>query len=114
MNNGLSKKEKKAVSKAITAKLELLGVKDEITFIPSGKKIKVPVIENNQIKVQDGLPVMQELDVPLAMNALRRTVRNLRNAPIEQIEAFLSLPVPEQNVTESVETTGNNGTQLQE
>lgn len=111
MGNGLSKKQKKIVSKAITAKLELLGVKDEITYIPSGKKIKIPVIENNQIKVKDGQPVMQEIDVPVAMNALRRTVRNLRNGPVDQIEAFLSIPVPQ---AETSEEKTEVGTQLQE
>lgn len=95
MNNGLSKKEKKQMSALITKKLEAMGVKDEISYIASGKKIKRPVFdaESNQFKLEDGKLVMEELDVPVAMNALRRTVRTLRKAPVEQIISFLEMPL---------------------
>lgn len=111
MNNGLSKKEKKEISRALTKKLQAMGVTDEITYVPSGKKIKRPVLENNTFKIEDGKIVMEELDVPLAMNALRRTVRNLRNAPIEQINAFLSMPTPSaQPATETPSEAVESGT----
>lgn len=94
MNNGLSKKEKKAISKAIIEKLTSMGVKNEIQYVASGKKIKRPVFEGNEIKVEDGKVVFEEIDVPIAMNVLRRTVRTLRKAPLEEILAFLNLEMP--------------------
>lgn len=94
--NGLSKKDKRAISKLIEQKLVAMGVKDEITYVASGKKNKQPVFdtEKNEFKVEDGKLVMQDVDVPTAMNPLRRTVRKLRNASPEEIIAFLEMPLP--------------------
>lgn len=119
MSNGLSKKEKKVISKAITQKLEQLGIVDEIKFVPSGKKVKRPIFdpETNQFKVEDGKLVFEELDVPMAMNAVRRTVRVLRNSSVQEIEAFLALEVPSQSemgseeLTDVVEVSENGTTQ---
>jgi hypothetical protein len=102
MNNGLSKKDKKTLSKLLANKLKAMGVEDEIKYTPSGKKIKRPVFENDQVKVEDGQVVFEEIDIPVAMNPLRRTVRRLRNAPLDQIEAFLNMEVSTEPVTENV------------
>jgi hypothetical protein len=96
----LSKKNKKRVSKAITEKLLALGVKDEITFIGSGKiRQFYKKDEKGQVimeKDKDGklVPKSFPVEMPIAMNVLRRTVRELRNQAPETINAFLSMPVP--------------------
>lgn len=94
----LSKKEKKAVSKLLTQKLLSMNVADEIKYVASGKKKRLPAWdhEKNEVKVEDGKIVYEDIDVPTAMNPLRRTVRNLRNSSWEEIEAFLALEMPKE------------------
>lgn len=92
----LSKKSRKYYSALITDKLEAMGIKDEITMVPSGKKRKVmrlddtgrPVVENGKIQTEDQ-------DIMRAQNKLRSTVRNLRKQPEEVILAFLNMESPE-------------------
>ena len=96
----LTKKERKRVSKLITEKLLALGVKDEVTFIGSGKIRKFyKKDEKGQYimeKDKDGKqkPKEHDVEMPIAMNVLRRTVRELRNQTPGAINAFLNMPVP--------------------
>lgn len=93
----ISKKEKKRVSKLITNKLLAMGVKDEITMVGSGRirQFYRKDDKGNLIteKGEDGKPTPKLFDVemPIAMNVLRRTVRELRNQPVEVINAFLNM-----------------------
>ena len=93
----ISKKEKKRVSKLITNKLLAMGVKDELTMVGSGKirQFYRKDDKGNLItrKGKDGKPTPKLFDVemPIAMNVLRRTVRELRNQPVEVINAFLNM-----------------------
>ena len=98
--NHLTKKQRKYVSRAITKKLEAMGVKDEVTFVGSGKIRKFfkkdekcnLILETDK----DGKKVPKQFDVemPLALNVMRRTVRELRNQTPEVINAFLRMEVP--------------------
>lgn len=102
MSQYISKKEKKRVSKLITERLLAMGVKDEITFIGSGKyRTYYRKDEKGQIIMEkkDGKSVPKEfkVEMPIAMNVLRRTVRELRNSPVDVINAFLRMPLPGAN-----------------
>jgi hypothetical protein len=98
MSQYISKKEKKRVSKLITNKLLAMGVKDETTMTGSGRirKFWRKDDKGNLIteKGKDGkaVPKLFDVEMPIAMNVLRRTVRELRNQPVEVINAFLSMP----------------------
>ena len=101
MSQYISKKEKKRVSKLITEKLAALGVKDEITFVGSGKIRKyMRKDDKGQIIMEKNKdtgkmePKLFDVEMPIAMNVMRRTVRELRNSPVETINAFLSMPIP--------------------
>lgn len=100
MSQYISRKEKKRVSKLITQKLELLGVKDEITFVGSGKMRKFMKKDGKGGVIMETdkngkrVPKMFEVEMPIAMNVMRRTVRELRNSPVDTINAFLAMPVP--------------------
>jgi hypothetical protein len=93
----ISKKEKKRVSKLITNKLLAMGVKDELTMVGSGKTRQFYRKDDkgNLIteKGKDGkaVPKLFDVEMPIAMNVLRRTVRELRNQPVEVINAFLNM-----------------------
>jgi hypothetical protein len=95
----ISKKESKRISKIISDKLKLMGVKDEITFIGSGKKKKFYKKDDSGGVIMEKndrgelVPKVFEVEMPIAMNVLRRTVRELRKAPVEVINAFLRMPV---------------------
>ena len=98
----ISKKERKRVSRLITDKLLAMGVKDEITFIGSGKMGKFykrgddgKIITEKDKDTGKLVPKEFEVEMPIAMNVLRRTVRQLRNSPVEVINAFLDMPVPQ-------------------
>jgi hypothetical protein len=96
----ISKKNRKYVSRAITQKLLALGVKDEVTMIGSGRirQFYKKDAGGNIImeKDKDGklLPKQFDVEMPIAMNVLRRTVRELRNQTPEVINAFLKMQVP--------------------
>ena len=111
----LSAKDKKAYSRLLTAKLEEMGLRDMITYHPSGKQYRVYELEatpgQQPLRVRlneaqaanmhaagtkftldkDGKPVFELVDVPQARNILRNMVRNLRNQPRAQINAFLKM-----------------------
>lgn len=98
----ISKKERKRISRLITKKLELMGVKDELTFMGSGvfrefmkKDDKGGVImeKNKEGKM---VPKLFKVEMPIAMNVMRRTVRELRNSHPDIINAFLRMPIPDQ------------------
>jgi hypothetical protein len=102
MSQYISKKEQKWVSKQITRKLLAMGVKDELTFVGSGvtreywrKDDKGNLITE---KGKDGkaVPKLFDVEMPIAMNVLRRTVRELRNQPVDVINAFLKMPVQQE------------------
>lgn len=98
----ISKKEKKRISKLITQKLELMGVKDEITFMGSGKFRKFMkkddkggvIMEKNKETGKD-VPKMFDVEMQIAMNVMRRTVRELRNSHPDVINAFLRMQLPD-------------------
>jgi hypothetical protein len=96
----LSKKDRKRVSKLITKKLEAMGVKDEITFVASGKVRKFyKKDESGNLIMEEGKDGIKkaklfEVQMPIAINVLRRTVRELRNKSPETIQAFLDMPTP--------------------
>src|ERR1017187_7120654 len=98
----ISKKDRKYVSRAITAKLLAMGVKDETTFVGSGKFRKFYkkdadgqlIMEKN--KEGKSVGKLFDVEMPIAMNVLRRTVREMRNQTPEIINAFLDMPVPGQ------------------
>lgn len=99
----LSKKDRKRVSKLITAKLELMGVKDEITFMGSGtfkkymkKDSDGKVIMEKNKETGKNEPKLFDVEMPIAMNVMRRTVRELRNSSPETINAFLAMKLPDQ------------------
>jgi len=94
----ISKKEKKRVSKLITQKLKAMGVKDEITMVGSGvtrqfyrKDDKGNLITEKDPKTGKAVPKLFDVEMPIAMNVLRRTVRELRNQPVDVINAFLGM-----------------------
>ena len=90
----LSKKEKKQASRALAAKLTRMGVKNEIQMIPSGKRIRRPILDDKgQLQTNEqGHVRMEIVDILRASNIFRNTVRTLRNGPPEQMMAFLNLP----------------------
>lgn len=97
----LSKKEKKRISKLITEKLLAMGVKDEITFTGSGvfkkfmrKDGKGGVIMEKNPDTGKMEPKLFDVEMQIAINVLRRTVREIRNSTPEVINAFLALEVP--------------------
>jgi hypothetical protein len=98
----ISKKSRKYVSKMITEKLTAMGVKDEVTFVGSGRirKFYKKDADGNLIteKNEEGkiVPKLFDVEMPIAMNVLRRTVRELRNQTPDIINAFLNMPVPGQ------------------
>lgn len=94
----LSKKERKRVSKLITNKLLEMGVKDEINFVGSGKMRKFfkKDEKTGKIIMENGKPKEFELEMPIAINVLRRTVREMRNQHPDVINSFLSMPTSAQ------------------
>lgn len=91
----LSKKAQKRVSKLITNKLLEMGVKDEITFIGSGKIRKFfKKDETGKLIMEGGKPKEFEVEMPIASNTLRRTVRELRKQDLDTISAFLNMQTP--------------------
>ena len=94
----LSKKESKRVSKLITNKLLEMGVKDEISLEKSGVVKYKPLYDANGSPVletlEDGrrVPKLGPVEMPLAANILRRTVRNLRKQHPDIINSFLAMP----------------------
>lgn len=95
MSVKLTKKGRKYYSKLLTEKLKAMGVKDEISFTPSGKKRKtLKFDENGSLVLKDGKPEVIEVDMPIAQNILRRTVKSLRKQELSVIEAFLNIEIP--------------------
>jgi hypothetical protein len=93
----LSKKEAKRVSKLIAQKLEAMGVKDETNFIGSGKIRQFHKKDDKgKIIMDGGKPKLFDVEMPIAINVLRRTVRELRNSHPDVINAFLSMETPAQ------------------
>ncbi len=91
----LSKKERKRVSKLITEKLLAMGVKDETNFIGSGKIRKFyKKDEKGKLIMEGGKPKEFEVEMPIAINVLRRTVREMRNSEPDVINAFLGMETP--------------------
>ena len=106
----LGNKKRKQVSRLIVAKLEAMGLRDEITYRPSGKKVRVYfnrgkavklTAEQAELVVKMGTETLdlddkgqlrfEEYDVPQAFNVLRGMVRTLRRQPLSNIQAFLTL-----------------------
>ena len=95
----LSKKEKKHVSKLIKSKLESMGVKDEITYIKTNIKRQKLVYDKkgHPITEKDKNGVLQPkiivVDMVQAMNVMRRTIRELRNKSMVEVNQFLELQI---------------------
>ncbi len=95
----LSKKEQKRVSRLIGKKLAEMGVKDEITYVGTGKIRKfmrkdgkggVIMEKNEEGKM---VPKMFDVEMQQALNVFRRTLKEIRNSSPEVINAFLGLEV---------------------
>ena len=91
----LGKKEKKRVSKMITAKLLTMGVKDEIMLTGSGKfsDFWQKGSDGNLILGEDKKPKVFKKEMPIAMNILRHTLKELLNQDVDTINAFLNMPI---------------------
>lgn len=92
----LSKKEQKRYSRLISAKLSRMLVKNDWQLVPSGKRVRRPVLDAKGQLQQDskGHLITEVIDILRAENYFRNQVRNLRKAPLADIEAFLALPEP--------------------
>jgi hypothetical protein len=99
-NKKLSKKQKRIYSRLITKKLESMGIRDEITMHPSGKKQKqlVPKEDGTGFEVDEsGALKVVDKDVLVAKNLQRNMVKNLRNSTKDIIESFLKINLPEKS-----------------
>lgn len=90
----LSKKQKRIFSRLIKKRLESMGIKDEITMQPSGKKVKRPVLKSDGFGFEvdeNGLIKIEDVDIMLARNLQRNMIKNLRNSTLNIVKGFLSV-----------------------
>lgn len=86
INDKLTKKERKYVSAQLTKKLKEMGVRDEISYVHSGTK---PVM-----RIVEGKIITETVERVKASNPLRNMVKQLRNSSREAVESFLAMEIP--------------------
>ena len=88
----LPKKTRKVFSSLIAKKLKEMGLKDEITYVASGKKARyIKTDDKGQPLMKDGQLETEERDIPVAHNKLRSSLKRLRNQSLEVIMSFLRM-----------------------
>lgn len=93
-NKRLSKKQRRVYSRLIKKKLIEMGIKDEITMQPSGKKLRKPVLkaDGSGFEVDEqGSVKIETVDIMIARNLQRNMIKNLRKSGIEIVKSFLNL-----------------------
>ena len=100
-NNGLSKKDRKFFSSQIAKKLTEMGIEDKIDFISSGRVKEYYQRGLNGLPElgEDGQPLVQRVEMPIARNTFRRTIKSLRNSDINVIMSFLNTPAASQPIS---------------
>jgi hypothetical protein len=72
-----------------------MGIKNQINLTPTGKKRTMWIADKEgRIKMKDGKPEQRIVDVLMARNIYKNTLKTLLRAGPDAIEAFLNVPGP--------------------
>jgi hypothetical protein len=89
----LPKKVRKYYARLIKRKMDEMGIQNQLTLVPSGKKKAMWMVDKTgQLIMDNGKPKQQIVDIMIARNIYKNTVKTLLRAGTDAIDAFLNVP----------------------